>query len=814
MMADEKRLLKFLYIAVVLVIVVPTLGGAAISMLAGHIEFPGFLYGFLGAGGAFAVSSLLTGLLLVRWLHSHIVALAKENTPRSRARLEQYVVLLPAAFVFSTVLFQVVGAALHHYSIDGPNFLTNGIYLNILPLLASRSVFAWSLPPLIISLDALGRFLAPRGIAIGTYGLRLKIIALGLLSPLMVSVLVAEFVIPAPGDLTPEILSAYGVALVIAVSTTWLVWRSTSAGITPLRDYIASKENGDTPDGDAKEIVPRSLDEFGEFSVQLRTLERRGVSLGNALKENERDLIEAHRIARLTGFVIDTAGQFRWRGEPSRLLGNQHQEVSTLHDFCSYLADKPDAEDLKTTVERCWDDLQSFTREFELTVPERDRVIVRLHAQVVVGQENKSPRLIGMLQDVTEFRLLEETLRQSQKMEALGNLTGGIAHDFNNLLAAIRGSLDVIGLSKLEPQQAEFLDHAQQAIDRSVELTRNLLTFARRAPLKPQPLDLNLVVHNTHNWAGRVIPRNIVIETALPDDLWSTRIDASSTENALLNLMLNASDAMPDGGTLKITTENARISANTARAKDDQLPPGDYVALSVSDSGTGIARCDLHRIFEPFFTTKAQGKGTGLGLASVAGFVQQSGGIVAVDSEVGVGTTFKLYFPALLNNASADPPKSAPTITPRAGTRIMVAEDNSEFMRVLVTILGDAGYDVVPAISGDDALQAYARAESIDLLLTDLVMPGQVQGFELARQLRAKDPTLPVVFMSGYTNDTSDNEAGHRSDDIRLAKPVNRNELINAIETTLHGDRERIDLPHDDVVRHPLRTNVRERQRN
>lgn len=390
-------------------------------------------------------------------------------------------------------------------------------------------------------------------------------------------------------------------------------------------------------------------------------------------------------------------------------------------------------------------------------------------------------------QDMTEIFSVREQLLQAQKLEAIGQLTGGVAHDFNNLLAVILGNLELLQEKISNEQENKFIASAIAATMRGADLTKNMLSFARRARLEPKTLDLNDVVRNTKNWSSRALPATINVETSLLAGLWKVSCDPTSTESAILNLFLNARDAMPDGGKLTVETANVRIDQEYLETRQEEKMPGRYVMLAISDTGAGIPKENLPEIFEPFFTSKGPGEGSGLGLSMVQGFMKQSGGAVRVYSEVGVGTTFNLYFPAMFDvseSASIDAPTRRLSAT--QGASILVAEDEPDLRNVIVTILESHGYQVVAADSGDAALKVYEKNGPFDLLLTDIVLPGKLQGPKLAKALRELQPSLAAVFMSGYANEAMVHGNGLRPDDVRLMKPVSKTKLTEAVQRALN----------------------------
>ncbi|WP_216665423.1 ATP-binding protein [Pseudoruegeria sp. HB172150] len=380
---------------------------------------------------------------------------------------------------------------------------------------------------------------------------------------------------------------------------------------------------------------------------------------------------------------------------------------------------------------------------------------------------------------------LQTQLAQSQKLQAVGKLTGGVAHDFNNLLAVILGNLELLQEGEHDDEQTALIEAAIGATRKGAELTSSMLRYARRAPLEPQVLDLNAVVRETRNWTTRTIPKTIAVETSLLAGLWPIEADPGATESALLNLILNARDAMPNGGRLTIETNNVRIDGEYIHERNEEVEPGRYVMLAVSDTGTGIPAEVLDRIFDPFFTTKPPGTGSGLGLSMIEGFLKQSGGTVRVYTEPGRGTTFKLYFRAC-ENLKLEPPKPPEvTIGATGGQKILVVEDEPQVLDVLIAVLDRAGYAAHGVTTGDEAQSIFLDDPGFDLVLTDIVMPGELQGPTLARSLRDRNPDLPVVFMSGYAAEATVHGNGLRPEDIRLMKPVRRVELLQAVATAL-----------------------------
>ncbi|MEP2718862.1 PAS domain-containing protein [Pseudophaeobacter sp.] len=395
--------------------------------------------------------------------------------------------------------------------------------------------------------------------------------------------------------------------------------------------------------------------------------------------------------------------------------------------------------------------------------------------------------------DITDLKEAEESLRksremlaQSQKLDAIGQLTGGVAHDFNNLLAVILGNLELLGDTETSAEKNELIETAITASLRGGDLTKNMLSFARQAPLTPVTLDLNQVIEEAKNWIGRALPKTVSLQTALVDQVRSIEADQSSLESALLNLIINARDAMEGQGSLTIESSNVQIDEAFFDMRDEELAPGQYVMLAVSDTGPGIKEDILPEIFEPFFTTKPPGVGSGLGLSMVVGFMRQSGGTVQVYSEPGKGTTFKLFFPVMTDNGKA--PEQAGEVAEPASEdsmKLLLVEDEEAVRNTLVKTLAQAGYQVTAAATGDDAFALFQADPTFDLVLTDIVMPGELQGTGLAKALREQWPELPVVFMSGYAREATVHGNGLRPEDIRLMKPVRRNALLEAAKQAM-----------------------------
>jgi signal transduction histidine kinase/ActR/RegA family two-component response regulator len=383
---------------------------------------------------------------------------------------------------------------------------------------------------------------------------------------------------------------------------------------------------------------------------------------------------------------------------------------------------------------------------------------------------------------------LEEQLRHAQKMEAIGRLSGGIAHDFNNLLTAIRGYSELL-LKELigSPLRAD-VEEIFNAADRAATLTGQLLAFSRRQILTPEIVVLNQRVTDMSRMLDRLIGEHIAIDLRLASDLWTVRADAAQLEQVLVNLALNARDAMPEGGRLAIETANRDVTPAEAQALE--ITPGPYVELRVRDTGIGIPLEVQGRIFEPFFTTKPKGAGTGLGLSMVYGFVKQSGGAITVDSAAGTGSTFALLLPRTIATADRTPtPKQLVPQPQRGSGTIMIAEDERALRRLSATVLGQAGYQTLEAVDGQQALDMFTvHSKHIVMVVTDVVMP-RMGGIELAARLRKNHPELPILFVTGYVEQS---DALHESTGGApvLLKPFSPEALLRAIATSLESAKK------------------------
>lgn len=392
--------------------------------------------------------------------------------------------------------------------------------------------------------------------------------------------------------------------------------------------------------------------------------------------------------------------------------------------------------------------------------------------------------------DITDRKQLEEQVRRSQKMEAVGQLTGGIAHDFNNILGIIQGNLELLGETELNGKGHHFVANAQRGVDRGADITRKLLGFSRKDARKVETVSVNVILVNLEELIARSLTAYIDVETQLSDDLWPISVDAGDFEDAILNLSLNARDAMPDGGSLIIETKNKTLDNDYAQ-RNPNSRAGEFAMVSISDTGVGMSDDTKERVFEPFYTTKEHGKGTGLGLSMVYGFVQRSGGYLNTYSELGKGTTIQMFFPR-----SKDTTSDIETLTlensdlPKGVETILIVDDEKELRNIAIHHLESLGYKTLVAENGVKALDIVESRSDIDLIFSDVVMPGELDGYQLAAKANIRRPSIKILLTSGFTKPaqkpvTNDPVFLSKLTKNLLGKPYTKTELAKALRATL-----------------------------
>jgi PAS domain S-box-containing protein len=421
----------------------------------------------------------------------------------------------------------------------------------------------------------------------------------------------------------------------------------------------------------------------------------------------------------------------------------------------------------------------------ELRGLKSDGEIFPMYLSVGEAHTGNDKIFVGIIYDLTEKKRAEEVILHHQKLDAIGQLSGGIAHDFNNILSVIGGNLEMIAAVDLPPAARRAVVRAQDAATRAARITQRLLAFARKQPLSPQAIDINKVLEEMSEILQRSIGEAVDVRMHLAPGLGTIETDVDQFETAVLNLALNARDAMPDGGALTIETEGVRFDDDPRTAQD--APPGEYLRVSVSDTGVGMTPEVRARAIEPFFTTKDVGSGTGLGLSMVYGFMKQLGGHARIYSEVGRGTRVSLFFPRSTAPARSGASPDESEAPAGNGETVLVVEDDPDVRLVTVSRLEGLGYRVRIAVDGVSALDALARNPDIRLALVDIVMPGGMDGHALADEIEKRVPGVKIVLTSGYSPRMA--VAGERAKRPFLPKPATRAEVAQAVHTALHSPR-------------------------
>lgn len=514
----------------------------------------------------------------------------------------------------------------------------------------------------------------------------------------------------------------------------------------------------------------------------------------DALITNRALLRDSQRVAHIGcwDLVINEKKLF-WNEEAYEIYGFHYGEIQPTFDDFMALVHPDDRGILLPHLQECIKTGQF--RDFECRIVRKDGTerIVYVAGKVAFDDSGKPYRTFGIVQDITERKkaeedktLLEAQLVQAQKMESVGRLAGGVAHDFNNMLSVILGSVELIKaeLTGSHPLMHHVLE-IEKAAMRSADITRQLLAFSRKQVVTLKPIDLNALITATLKTLRRLIGEDIELRFQPSSELWKIKFDPSQIDQILINLAVNARDAMPAGGTLDVITENVYVD-DTDCMEHIEYVPGDYVMLAVSDNGTGMPRETLSHIFEPFFTTKEVGKGTGLGLATIYGMVKQNGGFINVYSELGQGSTFKIYIPRNMEDEVPDEKVEAAPMLPATGT-VLLVEDDEMVREITRHILKASGYTVLVANNPHEALSFCGKKEMhIDLMITDVIMPG-MSGKDLRDRIEAIRPGIKVLFMSGYTADIIAHSGVLEQGVNFIQKPFSRNDLARKVNEIIRA---------------------------
>jgi PAS domain S-box-containing protein len=494
-------------------------------------------------------------------------------------------------------------------------------------------------------------------------------------------------------------------------------------------------------------------------------------------------------IARATGNAIwewdVSGGQEWWSDGVAEIFGHEVSAASTREVWTKNVHPDEIERVVQGRSRLLSGEADSMHEVYKLRRADGSWATVEDRAFAIHDDSGQTIRVLGSIADISERHHLEESLRQSQKLEAVGHLTGGVAHDFNNLLTIIIGNTEFLqdALPPSNPLR-HFVDMSALAADRAAELTSRLLAFSRKQPLQPSVIDLNATIAGVEAMLSRTLGEDITISFAPTKDLWQAEVDLGQFETALLNLAVNSRDAMPNGGTLTIETANVMLD-HSDMEPEPGLHPGPYILVAVNDTGEGIPPDQINRVFEPYFTTKPVGKGTGLGLSMVYGFVKQTGGYIRLHSTPNEGTTVKLYFPRFSSDPAAsvcEPPLIA---TKRGKELILVVEDDELILQQLERQLLDLGYRVVSAQDGRTAINILQARTDIDLLFTDIVLPGGMNGRQIADEAQKLQPNLRVLFTSGYSQDAIISD-GRVNDGVELlSKPYRRSDVAAKVRKVL-----------------------------
>jgi len=502
----------------------------------------------------------------------------------------------------------------------------------------------------------------------------------------------------------------------------------------------------------------------------------------------ERDFAEGLiETAQVIVLVLDMAGRVvRFNSYMEKVSGHRLREVQGKDWFDTFLPES-DREAVRGVFRMAAGEVRTQGYVNPIVTKDGQTREVEWHDTTLKNARGEVIGILAIGQDITDRRRLEDQLRQAQKMEAIGRLAGGMAHDFNNQLTVIKGYCDLLleGTAEDDPAR-ESLGEIRRASVRAERLTGQLLAFSRRQMLRPERINLNQVVAGIRDLVARMVGEDIELSVTPAGDLGDVEADRSQVEQAIMNLVVNARDAMPDGGSLTIETANVKLDADQA-GDHPGARPGPHAMLAISDTGTGMDEQTRRSIFDPFFTTKEVGKGTGLGLSMVYGFVTQSGGAISVDSEPGRGTTFRIYLPCLEASATPSLAPQPDDACLRGTETVLVVEDDDAVRQFIVRVLRQYGYNVVAAAGADEAIALDRRhGGRIHLLLTDVVMP-RVRGPELARRLLKGRADLRVLYVSGYTGETMAQRGMLQPGADLLAKPFTSEQLARKTRRVLDG---------------------------
>ncbi len=730
--------------------------------------------------GYFLIAAALVTFVLRRSLLRQISALT-QGRPTNFTALQR----LAAETVIGVVLYVSGGVAMIGLEAGGANVPV----AVVIGTVVTMSIYILT-PTFLYLQDLFGRHFGRFAEGRSLVPTRMRILAVGVgnsfvacTSFLMVE---ATFI----GMVTTHAWILWLSILAYTAAVTYMAYTGFAASVEPLEEALATRTN------DVRLLQPRSLDDVGAMMFRLKELIEGNAAAQRELRAGEARLRMFAEAASDYFFEIDADLKFsyvsdRFRDitglEPSVLIGRSALETGDEYRF-EYEFDRP--ADLRE---------HKPYRDFRFVVRDRDGHPLHLQSSAVpyfdeagrfCGYRGTGTNITEMVEAQRALRANQAELAQAQKMEAVGQLTGGIAHDFNNLLTVILGNLELLGIHAAnQPKLLRHIESATVAATRGGALTQRLLAFSRRQALHPEPVDVAERLRGMEELLGRTLGENIRIEVVAAEGLWRCMVDPHQFESAILNLALNARDAMPNRGNLTMTLDNCRGLSGITSTIDG---PNDYVRLRITDTGRGIAPEVLPHVFEPFFTTKGPGEGSGLGLSMVYGFINQSGGRVVLTSVLGRGTTAEILLPRALEGAtdSEDPaPREAAV---GHGQTIMVIEDDPGVTAVVTEGLNQLGYQVINVQNGEQALDSLEERKSIDLVLSDIVLPGGLSGLDVEEAMRKVQPGVRFIFMSGYAQDEIARKGLRHGDGISaidiLRKPFQLTDLADRVIEALAAD--------------------------
>lgn len=592
-------------------------------------------------------------------------------------------------------------------------------------------------------------------------------------------------------------VKTFFVSIFVYLLFQYLVTRHIQKIIRFIRRYeISAETHGEKLSLDRTKINHSKTDELDELvstfnymDEKLRALVIEAETKGELFKKNEARFETSQKFANLGIWEWDIkTGELYWSNMVAPIFGYEKRPDNPSFDMFISIVHPDDQQNVRDAIDKSLAGIENYEIEHRVIRPDGEIRWVHEKGNVEKDADGNPTKMLGVVRDITQKRDTAEQLYQAQKMEAVGQLTGGIAHDFNNLLAVMLGNTELLEDYISDDENARYhYDKIKQTIENSAALTQRLLVFSRKQALASETIDIRGLVGGLDDMLRRALGETIDLRAIHAVDLWSAFIDPHQLENALVNLAVNAHSAMPKGGTL--TIETANITLDEAYAKqNEEATPGDYVVVSVTDTGTGISPEILNKVFEPFFTTKDIGEGSGLGLSMIYGFVKQSNGHITVSSKLDYGTTFKLYFPRSQDIAAPKNAKVATPIFEPASGRILIVEDNPHVRNVPTKILRIQGYDVTEAKDGAEAIDHLQNGQPFDLLFTDVVLPGNLNGIEIAEEAVLIQPDIKILYTSGYAESAINHSDKLIPGVTLINKPYNRSDLLEKVSTILEGN--------------------------